>query len=61
MNKSFIYDKVLKGCLNSGVSQNVARNYAMVASDSYSKGKYKGKPINLIEQSIKDAKKVDKK
>lgn len=61
MNPDFVYKKVLNGCLNANVSQTEARNAAVYALDCYKKGKYKGKVLDLITDSIKQAKKVGKK
>jgi hypothetical protein len=60
MTSDFVYNQVLTGCLQSGVSQTQSRNAAMVASDNYSKGKYKGKVSDMIVNAIKEAKKVSK-
>lgn len=61
MTPDFVYNQVLKGCLNAGVSQSGAKNAAVYASECYRKGKYKGKVLDLITDSIKQAKKVGKK
>ena len=60
MTSDFVYKQVLNGCLKEGVSQTQARNAAMVASENYSKGRYKGKVSDMIVSAIKAAKKVGK-
>jgi hypothetical protein len=58
MTSDFVYKQVLNGCLSAGVSQTQSRNAAMVASENYKKGRYKGKVSDLIVNSIKQAKKL---
>lgn len=59
MSASFVYDAVLKRCLQQGASQTEARNAAMMAQDDYKKGKYKkvGDMIDKhVAQSLKNTK-----
>lgn len=58
MTKDFVYKQVLNGCLQAGVSQTQSRNAAMVDSENYSKGRYKGKVSDLIVNTVKQAKKL---
>ena len=60
MTSDFVYMQVLNGCLDAKVSQTESKNAAMVASERYRKGKYKGKVGNFIVESIKQAKKLSK-
>lgn len=60
MTRDFIYNQVLTGCLNAGVSQALARNAATYAAECYAKGRYKGKVSAFIIDQIKQAKKRDR-
>jgi hypothetical protein len=41
IKQGFVYDQVLKRCLQEGASQTESRNAAQMADEDYRKGKYK--------------------
>lgn len=60
--ESFIYNQVLNGCTKELMSTKSAQDAANGAVDDYKKHKLGGKkPLDLILDSIKQAKKLNKK
>lgn len=59
-NNDFIYQQTYKACLDAGVNPGIASDYAAVASERFRKGNYQGKPIALMDEMIRQAKKVGK-
>lgn len=56
----FIYNQTYKACLSGGVRPGIAADYAATASERFKKGKYTGKPKSLIDEMVRQAKKVGK-
>tara|TARA_R110002074_G_scaffold121968_1_gene256481 strand:+ start:10889 stop:11107 length:219 start_codon:yes stop_codon:yes gene_type:complete len=60
--ESFIYNQVLNGCQKELMGMKSSQDAANNAMDDYKKHKFGGKkPLDLIIDSIKQAKKVNKK
>lgn len=60
MTRDFVYNQVFNGCISAKVSNDLAAQFAEEAAIKYSRGQF-NKAVQLIEQSIKDAKKLSKK
>ena len=57
-NEDFVYQQILSGCKSAGIRESVSTGHALRGLDRYKKGKYSGKPIKLISETIKEAKKA---
>ncbi len=59
--EEFVYNQVLHGCLKEFIGTKAAQDAATMALDDYKKHKLGSKkPFDLIINSIKKAKKVNK-
>lgn len=60
--ESFMYNQVFNGCIKEFMSTKSAQDAANNAVDNYKKHKLGGKkPLDLVLDSIKQAKKLNKK
>ena len=60
MNPSdFIFSQVYRGALSEKVNERIAKDHAVMALNKFKKGQFK-KPVELIKESIRQAKKASK-
>ena len=57
----FVYKQIYNGCLQGGVKNGVASDYASLGLERYNKGQYHGKVTKLIADTVKEAKKISKR
>ena len=55
---TFVYTQIFNGCLNAGVRNGIASDYASRGLEIYGKRAYIGKVPKLISDTIKEAKKA---
>lgn len=55
--EDYIYNQIYKGALSVGASEQFAKDNAVTGLSDWKKGKFK-KVIDLIEEKIKQAKKM---
>ncbi len=61
MPSDFVYNQVLQGCRDAGLSEHAATLQANQALTLYKQHQYQGKPTGLIKDQIALAKKINQK
>ena len=58
---SFVYKQIYNGCLQGGVKDGIAADYASRGLNMYNKGQYNGKVTKHIAEMVQQAKKISKR